>query len=103
MTDLAPVPALIQRLGRLNRRAQAGDATKPFVVIEPDNHLPYTAAELDAARTWFGASAEEGFPSSNWPRSGSRQGTNRRSVVASAWLDGGPTTTVSELREASPG
>jgi CRISPR-associated endonuclease/helicase Cas3 len=50
VTDLATVPALIQRLGRLNRRAEANDPTKPFVVVEPDSHLPYTADDLEAAR-----------------------------------------------------
>ena len=53
VTDLATVPALIQRLGRLNRRAKRGNVTKPFVVIEPENHLPYAPADLDAARVWF--------------------------------------------------
>jgi CRISPR-associated endonuclease/helicase Cas3 len=45
VTDLAPVPALIQRLGRLNRQAKPGDSTRPFTVLELDSktagwHLP---------------------------------------------------------------
>ena len=35
ITDRATVPALIQRLGRLNRQADKGSKTRPFVVIEP--------------------------------------------------------------------
>src|SRR5262249_48386096 len=57
VTDCAPVPALIQRLGRLNRRAEEGHPTKAFVMIEPDgakSYLPYTAGDLEAARVWLG-------------------------------------------------
>src|SRR5699024_9311777 len=39
VTDLAPVPALIQRLGRLNRRARPGDPPRSFIV------LPYGAMD----------------------------------------------------------
>src|SRR5262249_8208627 len=49
VTDLAPVPALIQRLGRLNRRAKQGDPTRPFVVMEPGITLPYTSREMTIA------------------------------------------------------
>ena len=61
VTDRATVPALIQRLGRLNRRAKSGASTKPFIVIEPENHLPYTPADLEAARKWFAKLAEDGI------------------------------------------
>src|SRR6185503_19631742 len=61
VTDLAPVPALIQRLGRLNRRAREGDPTRPFVVIEPDDSLPYKQADLNAARTWLGRLPDDGI------------------------------------------
>ena len=59
VTDRATVPALIQRMGRLNRRAkQKTDPTKPFIVIEPENNLPYSAADLEAAKVWFEKLAE---------------------------------------------
>ncbi len=46
VTDLAPVPALIQRLGRLNRRARAGDATRPVL----RRSLPDSRTDLTPAR-----------------------------------------------------
>ncbi len=52
VTDLAPVPALIQRLGRLNRRG-VSTSTRPFVVIDGGEHLPYTEEEMAQARLWL--------------------------------------------------
>jgi CRISPR-associated endonuclease/helicase Cas3 len=103
VTDLAPVPALIQRLGRLNRRATAGSATKPFVVIKPENPLPYTQEELDAAQKWLQLLSDENISQADLAAKWEQTGDHSPEPVASAWLDGGPTTTVSELREASPG
>jgi CRISPR-associated endonuclease/helicase Cas3 len=41
VTDFAPIPALIQRLGRLNRRAKPdGKTTMPFIVVEPEGDSP---------------------------------------------------------------
>ena len=103
VSDLAPVPALIQRLGRLNRRAKAGDPSKRFVVIEPDGHLPYTEPELDVARKWFAALTEANISQRQLAEKWEQTGDQAPVLVPSAWLDGGPSTTVSELREASPG
>ena len=55
VTELAPIPALIQRLGRLNRRAtpESPAKPKPFVVVEPARPEPYEPDDLSAARDWL--------------------------------------------------
>jgi CRISPR-associated endonuclease/helicase Cas3 len=108
VTDLGPVPALIQRLGRLNRQAKPGDPTRPFVVLELDRaspswHLPYTPADLDAAGAWLCRLPESDISQQQLAALWEQSAGNPPDLVPSAWLDGGPTTTVTELREASPG
>jgi CRISPR-associated endonuclease/helicase Cas3 len=104
VTDLCPVPAAIQRLGRLNRRALDGDRTCPFVVVEADTLLPYNTDELDEAREWLielgDVDLSQAALATAWQ---SCQKQRRVLAIDSAWLDGGPRTTVSELRSSSPG
>jgi CRISPR-associated endonuclease/helicase Cas3 len=106
VTDLAPVPALIQRLGRLNRRAKDSDRTKPFFVVEPEGpkpYLPYTAADLAAARVWLEKLPNDGISQQHLVEAWKHPDSQPPSPGESAWLDGGPETKVKELREASPG
>jgi CRISPR-associated endonuclease/helicase Cas3 len=104
VTDLCPVPAAVQRLGRLNRRAEEGDPTRPFFVVEPDSPLPYTAEELSDAKEWLAELGDGPLSqttlATQWVK---HQDKCRVPTVESAWLDGGPQTTVLELRSASPG
>lgn len=53
VTDLAPVPALVQRLGRLNRWGAEGSAPAPAVVVPVERPLPYAPDELEQARRWL--------------------------------------------------
>ena len=104
VTELAPVPALIQRLGRLNRQATAETGTRPFIVIEPDGHLPYTPADLEAARQWLRALGEGPLSQDDLGKAWEQFDAERRpGLIPASWLDGGPSTQVLELREASPG
>ena len=112
VTELAPVPALIQRLGRLNRGAHAKGSAR-FLIVEPEgwdgkfSPLPYEPEELEAARDWLAALREEhgDGPLSQrdlaeaWKALDASAAPVRRGC---AWTDGGPSTPVLELREGSP-
>lgn len=56
VTDEASVPALIQRLGRLNRRATPTSPGSPkralIVPVTANEALPYGAEEIEASRVW---------------------------------------------------
>ena len=106
VTDLATVPATIQRLGRLNRQATSGDRTRPFVVIEPDGpkpHLPYTADDLQAARAWLGRLGQTNISQRELSEKWEQTADQPPETIDSAWMDGGPITSVKELRDLSPG
>jgi CRISPR-associated endonuclease/helicase Cas3 len=106
VTELAPIPALIQRLGRLNRRATADDrpGPQPFLVLEPESHLPYSEAQLVEARGWLAALGPGPLSqrdlTSKWEVPEYRPEPLDRQVV---WLDGGFVTQPRPLRESSPG
>lgn len=105
VTDLAPVPALIQRLGRLNRRSSPDKATppKPLIIIEPDAALPYSIDDLKTARDWLAKLPADRISQRQLAEAWEQTGDHPPELVDSAWLDGGPTTTVKELRDGSHG
>lgn len=55
VTELAPPPALIQRLGRLNRWALPGAGVEPApaLVLEPPSAAPYSGRDLAEGEQWL--------------------------------------------------
>jgi CRISPR-associated endonuclease/helicase Cas3 len=114
VTDLATVPALIQRLGRLNRRAMKGDLAKPFVVIEPDSYSPYVDKQgkpdpqdwPNATHAWLAKLPSDNISQKHladmWEQ-GTENQLDFQEQMNSAWLDGGPKTQVGDLREVGSG
>lgn len=104
VTDLAPIPALIQRLGRLNRRASTASAVAaaPALVLEPRGPLPYSAAELGDAKRWLDLLGVG--PCSQTDLAGAFEQILGAVPIAagatgSAWLDGGVLAARAPLRE----
>ncbi|MFZ5697718.1 MAG: CRISPR-associated helicase Cas3' [Pseudomonadota bacterium] len=64
VSEVAPIPALIQRLGRLNRRVTPDQPGTPrtALFIQPDNEKPYAKDELVLAKQWIEALQMEGRP-----------------------------------------
>lgn len=111
VTDLAPVPAMIQRLGRLNRRAKDGDPTKPLVVVEPSAYWPYVGCSHepdppgwpDATYRWLEALPDDAITQSQLAAAWEQTVHEEIMPGTSAWLDGGPITEVRPLRGDSQG
>ncbi len=106
VTQLAPVPALIQRLGRLNRRASEDDPW-PFVVYGLDfdakNSAPYDPMELNEARAWLESLGPDGLSQRDLVEGWRDAVLPPARSVACAWLDGGFETRAHPLRTGSPG
>jgi CRISPR-associated endonuclease/helicase Cas3 len=106
VTDVAPIPALIQRMGRVNRR-EPSTAPRPVYVTDVDRPDPYTGDEIALARRWLDELSPRGAggPSalsqadlaSAFGRFEDEPGADK---VGSAWLDGGPFSSPASLREA---
>lgn len=110
VTDLAPVPALIQRLGRLNRRSTPKNPNppKPFLIIEPDSPAPYKSQEepdpFTAPRLWLERLGTGSISQSDLAQTwGLLDGGKQQKPLESAWIDGGFETTPRHLRESKPG
>ena len=106
VTELAPIPSLIQRLGRLNRRAEIDGSSglRSFLILEPASPLPYTEEELEAARCWLKELGHVPLSqrdlTEKWKAPQYHGETLDRQVI---WLDGGFITEPWPLRESSPG
>lgn len=112
LSELAPIPALIQRLGRLNRRARpdGSTGTRPLVAYEPAGDAPYEPEELEEARRWLAALGDgplsQADLAARWADLATEAAMPPGGITtdhASAWIDGGFVTGPRPLREASPG
>jgi CRISPR-associated endonuclease/helicase Cas3 len=111
ITELAPISALIQRFGRLNRRATSSmDPIRPFIVIEPVDlngklaPLPYNSEQLNEAKEWLARLPETISQADLVAQWESMSVAAREQIdVNSTWIDGGFDRVVKELREGSPG
>src|SRR5262249_244450 len=64
ISEIATIPALIQRLGRLNRRVTEEAPGSPRVAffLTPDNATPYESDELKLAEKWVNELIELNHP-----------------------------------------
>lgn len=102
VSDLAPIPALIQRLGRLNRRVSEANpgVPKAALFLEPDGQLPYQGDDFDKARRWLQQLSARPVSQADLSKAfASLEDRRPLSRVDSAWLDGGPFSRPAPLRE----
>lgn len=104
ISDLAPVPALIQRLGRLNRRStpELPRDPMPFLVL-PFDGLPYAASQLDDATRWLNCLPHAAISQSDLVAAWTQDDVGDPRRIASEWLDGFFRTEIAALRESTPG
>ncbi len=104
VTDLAPVPALIQRLGRLNRRSTPEEPIPPQdCIVLPFDGQPYSPPELDETRRWVHGLSGRELSRSDLVATWDQTGGEEVAPVHSEWLDGGFRTEPALVREGSPG
>jgi CRISPR-associated endonuclease/helicase Cas3 len=105
VSDLAPVPSLIQRLGRLNRYASPARPQPPGrgLFVDPPHPLPYAEGDLQAARGWLAGVGTDPCSQEDLAAAWRHEESVAPLPVMSNWLDGGFATSVGDVREASPG
>jgi CRISPR-associated endonuclease/helicase Cas3 len=105
VTHVAPIPAMIQRLGRLNRRGALPHA--PCMVYEPSQSLPYEKESLSETREWlelFGSNMiiSQKMLVEKWEEIQQRIVRKKPAKLPMEWLDGLLKTEPRALRQASP-
>lgn len=111
ITELAPIPAMIQRFGRLARRIDNLADFEPgtFLVVEPlkdgePSPRPYDKEELELARKWLASLPHKPLSQRDliaaWQE---LEDTVPVRAAQSNWLTGGPITSVDSIRESGYG
>ena len=108
ISDLAPIPALIQRMGRLNRRAEPDNPqpAMPAWIIDVEKPLPYDKEELEQAKEWVKTlrdlNREKGLSQTDLSDTFSTVEDTNDAVeeVISEWLDYGSRAQRAHLRDA---
>jgi CRISPR-associated endonuclease/helicase Cas3 len=59
VSEYAPVPAMIQRLGRLNRFEEVPKRVRRAIFIQPPTALPYSDEEYHGLKDWLSSVADE--------------------------------------------
>ncbi|MEZ6043883.1 MAG: CRISPR-associated helicase Cas3' [Planctomycetaceae bacterium] len=117
VTELAPVPSLIQRLGRLNRHAKPADpppVTMPFAVDYPRKEsgaikeMPYSFEVYgdwpQVTESWLSQLGDQNISQQSLADAWENLNSDREiEGIDSNWIDGGPTTQIDSVRTASPG
>lgn len=106
ITDIATIPALIQRLGRLNRRVDPLNpgAPMPFIVLPVANELPYSTTDLKQTEQWLTTLGERPLSQKDladaWVDDVLLVSLE---PTRSEWIEGGFSTSPAACREGSPG
>ncbi|MBA3699425.1 MAG: CRISPR-associated helicase Cas3' [Planctomycetes bacterium] len=104
VSDLAPIPALIQRLGRLNRRADPAFPPPPGAfVVEDFVGKPYNRTDLDDARAWLERLGDAPVSQRDLVRHWQEEGATLDAKSPSNWWNGGASTEPAECRDGGPG
>lgn len=103
ISDLAPVPSLIQRLGRLNRRASPDrpSAAAPFIIVCPEQYLPYEEADLNAASEWIRKLGFKKHSQYSLSLAWNSELAYQDTIFIEEWLNGGMYTKPGPFREGS--
>jgi len=103
VSDISSVPALIQRMGRLNRRVSPEKPGEPkaAILLNSCSHLPYTKMDLDLTRAWMSKLGAGSLSQADLAAAFEALAERKEvPTVESAWLEGGPFNKAAPLREA---